>query len=70
MNEQRRYMAYLLRLWQQGGGEQPQWRASLESPQRGERRGFASLVDLFGFLEYEIGSSSPGLERTGDEGRR
>jgi hypothetical protein len=70
MVQKRRYLSYLLRLWQQGGGEQPQWQASLECPQSGERRGFASLVDLFDFLEYETGSSSPGLERTGDEGRR
>jgi hypothetical protein len=30
------------------------WRASLESPHTGERRGFASTTDLFTFLEQEI----------------
>ena len=44
-------MAYLLRLWQVEGGENAPWRASLESPQSGERRGFAGLVELFTFLE-------------------
>jgi hypothetical protein len=54
MTEQRRgYVAYLLRLWQVNDGEATAWRASLESPQTGERRGFASLADLFTFLESE-----------------
>jgi hypothetical protein len=70
MVRETRYLSYLLRLWQQGGGEGSQWRASLESPHGGDRMGFASLADLFAFLENETGSSSPGLERTGDEGRR
>jgi hypothetical protein len=50
-----RYVAYLLRLWQVDEAEDAPWRASLESPQTGERQGFASLVDLFTFLENEIG---------------
>jgi hypothetical protein len=29
------------------------WRASLESARTGERAGFASLEELFGFLEKE-----------------
>jgi hypothetical protein len=44
-----RYYAYLLRLWQ-NGDEEKVWRASLESPKTRERRGFASLEDLFGYL--------------------
>jgi hypothetical protein len=48
--EQQRYLSYLLRLWQTSDGEQQIWRASLESPGTGERRGFASLADLFDFL--------------------
>ena len=31
------------------------WRASVESPQTGERRGFASLADLFTFFQGEVG---------------
>jgi hypothetical protein len=46
----RRYMAYLLRLWQVRSEEGTAWRASLESAQGGERKGFASLSALFDFL--------------------
>jgi hypothetical protein len=53
-NPRRKYVAYLLRLWQVEEGGNTVWRASLESPQTGERRGFASLADLFAFLEKEV----------------
>jgi hypothetical protein len=59
MDQERRYVAYLLRLWQEGGGDPPQWRASLEKPQTGCRLGFASLEELLAFLEYETKSSPP-----------
>ena len=68
MKQQRRYLAYLLRLWQESGGssdpvgDPPLWRASLESPQSGARLGFASLVDLFAFLEEETSSIPPGSQ--------
>ena len=77
MSEQRRYLAYLLRLWQDSAGHtscgehppadraqcsRPLWRASLESPRSGERRGFASLDELFAFLEKEIGQGDPDPE--------
>jgi len=52
--EQRRdYLSYLLRLWQESAGEGI-WRASLEDPHTGERTGFASLEDLFAFLQQRI----------------
>lgn len=44
-------VSYPLRLWQAGSGGKLGWRASLENPQTGERRGFVSLVDLLMFLE-------------------
>jgi hypothetical protein len=53
--EQRRYISYLLRLWQIESEGELVWRASLESPHTGERRGFASLADVFTFLEKELG---------------
>ena len=53
MPEQRRYLAYLLRLWQTSDGERLVWRASLESPSTHERQGFASLQDLFDFLQAQ-----------------
>jgi hypothetical protein len=50
--EETAYVSYLLRLWRDSESESA-WRASLESPQTGERRGFASLDDLFSFLQDE-----------------
>ena len=50
----RRYISYLLRLWQVSSGGELVWRASLENPHTGERRGFARLADLVAFLEEEM----------------
>ena len=47
------YLSYLLRLWGAGKGAESTWRASLESPMTGERHGFASLKDLFAFLQAQ-----------------
>jgi hypothetical protein len=58
------YLSYLLRLWRSGAGAESTWRASLESPLTSERRGFASLKDLFAFLEAETGE----MDRRDDEG--
>ena len=58
--EQRRYISYLLRLWQIRSEGELVWRASLESPHTGERRGFANLADLFTFLEEETGHAARG----------
>jgi hypothetical protein len=51
--ERRLYISYLLRLWQTWRGGALVWHASLESPTTGERQGFASLDDLFAYLEQE-----------------
>jgi hypothetical protein len=53
------YRSYLLRLWLEPN-DPPAWRAMLESPANGERRGFASIESLFAFLEQET-------ERLGQE---
>lgn len=58
--EQRHYISYLLRLWQIKSEGELVWRASLESPHTGERRGFANLADLFTFLEKETGHVAQG----------
>ena len=50
----RRYLSYLLRLWQASSGGELVWRASLEDPHTGERRGFASLAELIACLEEEM----------------
>jgi hypothetical protein len=69
--DQTDYQSYLLRLWRESGAgeagrgpaESPAsqegvWRASLESPQAGERQGFASLEDLFAFLRQQTSTVS------------
>jgi hypothetical protein len=48
----------MLRLWQAAGDSTQTWRASLETPSDGERRGFASLGDLFAFLARETSDLS------------
>jgi hypothetical protein len=49
----RRYVSYLLRLWQTQSDGELVWPASLEDPHTGKRRGFGSLADLFAYLEQE-----------------
>jgi len=61
---QRRYYSYLLRLWQVDGAGSPIWRASLEDPHTGERRGFADLDSLFAFLKEQAGGGSEWDERS------
>ena len=56
--EQTHYLAYMLRLWQDQSEADNVWRASLESPHTGERRGFASLESLFEFLRQSTGPSA------------
>jgi hypothetical protein len=46
------YQSYLLRLWRAKEGEEG-WRASLESAQTGERKGFATLDALFGYVRSQ-----------------
>ena len=47
--EQSDYQSYLLRLWRAKEGQEG-WRASLESAQTGERKGFATLDALFDYV--------------------
>jgi hypothetical protein len=53
-----RYLAYLLRLWQVRDNDELLWRASLEDPHTGERRGFASLEMLVAFLREQTRSAT------------
>jgi hypothetical protein len=66
--ERRDYRSYLLRLWRVGT-EEAAWRASLESPHTGELTGFASLEDLFAFLEREVRGVAQG-QTTSRRGRK
>ena len=42
--------SYVLRLWRADQPEDRNWQASLETPETGERIGFASLEELFAYL--------------------
>ena len=54
-----RYLSYLLRLWKVGDGAEVAWRASLQNPQTGERRGFPDPESLFRFLRRQISAAPP-----------
>ena len=73
--EQRQYISYLLRLWQTRSEGELVWRASLESPHTGERKGFTNLVDMFTFLEKEVntvaqGQAAPNADLKGDDAHK
>jgi hypothetical protein len=50
---ERDYRSYLLRLYRAQNGGEISWRASLQSPQSGERFHFRRLSELFSFLACE-----------------
>ena len=50
MADERRYLAYLVRLWTVHHNGDLVWRASAENAHTGERRAFADLAGLFEFL--------------------
>lgn len=52
-NEKPRYVSCLLRLWQTVDDGKTRWRASLEYPMSGERRGFAPVAELCTYLLRE-----------------
>lgn len=47
-----RYLAYLLRLWQDIDSGKVIWRASLEDPHTGNRQGFSNIEALIDYLIY------------------
>jgi hypothetical protein len=66
--EQSDYQSYLLRLWRAKEGEEG-WRASLESAQTGEHKGFATLDALFDYVWSRTRVES-GLTSCGQGDRR
>jgi len=48
------YLSFLLRLWRVKQNDENGWRASLENPHTGEKRGFASLELLVDFLREQM----------------
>ena len=63
--ERRRYLSYLLRIWEAPANGEKTWHASLEHPGTRERQGFASLESLFAFLLNEVGEA-PGKKEVED----
>jgi len=61
------YTAYLLRLWPADDRMGAVWRAHLENPRTGERRGFSSLAALVAFLEEETGEKVLNVDDGGRE---
>ena len=59
MADERRYLAYLVRLWAVHHNGGVVWRASAENPHTGERRAFADLAGLFDFLLAEVAEEPP-----------
>ena len=55
--ERSNYYAYLLRLWREGQTSES-WRASLQNAATGQRLHFASLEDLYCFLQRQTGTLS------------
>ena len=67
--ERRRYVSYLLRLWQAEHKGALVWRAFLQNAHSGERWGFATLDELWAFLKQEtsaIHEQEPHPPRHGD----
>lgn len=59
------YRSYLLRVWQEGKAGDS-WRASLQSAATGERQGFASLDDLFGYIRSQVEAASDLYQDVGE----
>jgi hypothetical protein len=56
MAEARRQRILLLRVWRAGDGGS--WRAVVEDPRTGNRRGFAELAGLLAFLDDQFGDGA------------
>ena len=57
VEREKNYRSYLLRLWKDDSVEDigaQDWHIALENPFTGERRRFATLNDLFNYLESKI----------------
>ena len=52
--ERRRYLAYLVRFWDASTTGTSLWHASVEDPQTGQRRGFATLESLCAFFAEQL----------------
>jgi hypothetical protein len=50
----KRYIAYMLRLWQVTHAGHTDWQASLEEPHSGKQIGFANLASLLKYLKEQM----------------
>ena len=67
-DDQHRHLSYLLRVWTVDQNGTQIWRASLESPQTGERLGFPDLHALFAFLHQQTSTTSePNTSRSASD---
>ena len=59
MNDEQRYLAYMVRLWtvRRNGGRL--WRASVEDVRTGERQAFADVAGLVTFLQAAMAEEPP-----------
>jgi hypothetical protein len=62
-SERQRRNSYLLRIWQAGNGQAPEWRVLLEDTSTHQRWTFNSSAQLCAFLEAQIAAE----ERTQPE---
>lgn len=51
--ERRRYLSYLVRIWQRQSPEHGEWLASAESVSTHERHSFGDLPSLYAFLDAQ-----------------
>jgi len=65
-----KYLAWMLRITQNGSGKDQVWRASLEDPHSRERVGFETLEALYDFIQQSLSSPDPGQEFHVDNGSK
>lgn len=63
------YQSYLLRLWPAGDKDKTVWRPSLESPHSGKRYSFATLEELFRFLQRQTDQLADKTEENPSQNR-
>lgn len=59
MNDERQYLAYMVRLWTVRRNGDRLWRASVEDVRTGERQAFADVAGLVAFLQAAIAGGPP-----------
>jgi hypothetical protein len=59
--DERRALAYVLRLWRVTNGEPAVWRAALQDLRSGERRGFVGLGEVVRYLERQMAGQEDDL---------